>query len=315
MRKFLFLLISFFIMTIYSEAADNSDDENSIKLDTSETFKKDGDKKLEFDSTTTLKKDGDKKLEFDSTETLKRSNTKSTADIIKKIKEIIKKDPKKAELLTAKANDLTKLLKEAEKYKDIETAKACAKAANSLKTLAEFHSGKEISDRKLYQAYNDCKSVEKDIKKFKIRINSAKRNTPQAIKIRSFQFAAKDYLDKAKKATEQGKKAKAEYYNTCAKIKQNAADNYAQDPKIEAISKQQIKEAIAKYNQAYTQEIAVRFRNRAKKYREDDDTEKAEYYEKAASLKEKLAEAYDKDNKSLVKSLKKEYEELQKTKK
>ena len=106
-------------------------------------------------------------------------------DIIKKIKELIKADPKKAESLTAKANDITKLLKEAQKYKDIETAKACTKAVNSLKTMAKFHNGKKVSDKQLYNAYNDCKSIDNDIKKFKMRIESAKRNTPQAIKIRT----------------------------------------------------------------------------------------------------------------------------------
>ena len=62
-------------------------------------------------------------------------------------------------------------------------------------------------------------------------------------------------------------------------------------------------------------ETAARFKKRAKKYRDLDDEERTGYYEKAAALKEKLAEAYAKEDKSLIKSLQKEYKELQKTKK
>ena len=327
MKKFLFLLVSIFMMTICSEAKDSSDKKDSMELDTSNTlkkdgdkkmefdstttFKKDGDKKLEFDSTTTLKKDGDKKLEFDSTNTFENADTQSTADMIKKIKETLKKDPKQAELLTAKLKDVKKLLSEAKKYKDIDTEKICARAASCLKTLVDFHNGESVPDKKLYQAYIYSKNIEKDIKKSKLRVESAKRNTPQAIKIRKFQFAAKNDLEKAKKAEMQGKKALAEYYKTCAGIRQNAAKNYAKNPKIEESSKQQIKKAIAKYNHDYALETAARFRERAKKYRELEDEEKVKYYEKAIALKEKLAEAYTKGDKVLIKSIKRKYKTLQ----
>jgi hypothetical protein len=144
-------------------------------------------------------------------------------------------------------------------------------------------------------------------------VESAKRNTPQAVKIRKFQFAAKNNLEAAEKAEKQGKKALAEYYRTCAKIKQNAADNYAKNPKIEETARQQVKKAVTKYNQDYSLETAARFRSRAKKYQDSDDEEKAKYYEKAATLKEKLAEAYAKGDKTLIKSIQKEYETLQNT--
>ncbi len=349
MKKFLFLLISIFILNAYSEAEDSSENKDSMELDTSktlkkddkdkkgltldtsetfkkddkdkkgltldtsETFKKDGDKKLEFDSSTTLKRDGDKKLEFDSESTFKDANKQSTADIAKKIKETIQKDPKKAELLTAKIKEIQKLLKEAKKYKATGTVKACSKAAASLKILADFHNGKKVSDKKLYDAYNNSKNIEKDIKKIKLRIESAKRNTPQAIKIRKFQFAAKNDLEEAEKAKKRGKKALAEYYKTCAEIKQNAAKNYAKNPKIEETSKQQIKKAIAKYNYDYSLETAARFRQRAKECRDIGDEEKTKYYEKAVELKEKLAKAYAKGDKSLIRSIKKEYQALQNT--
>lgn len=325
MKIFLFLLISIFVTTAYSEAEEKDsikvdtsqtlkkDSEKKLELDTSSTFKKDGEKKLEFDATTTLKKDGEKKLEFDSDSTFKNVNTQSTADMVKKIKETIQKDPKEAELLTAKIKELKKLLSEAKKYKDFDTEKNCAKAVNSLNTLANFHNGKNVLDKKLYEAYNDSRTIDKDIQKFKLRIESAKRNTPQAVKIRKFQFAAKNDLEAAEKAEKQGKKALAEYYRTCAKIKQNTADNYAKNPKIEETGKLQIKKAVVKYNHDYALETAGRFRERAKKYRDAEDEEKAKYYEKAAALKEKLAQAYTKDDRSLIKSLQKEYESLQNT--
>jgi len=349
MKRFLFLLILFFIMAVYSEAEDGSGkkddmkldtsetlkkddkdkkdlkldtsetfkkddkDKDDLKLDTSETFKKDGGKKLEFDSSTTLKTDGDKKLEFDSSDTFKNADTQSTAEMIKKLKETIQKDPKKAELLTAKVKDIRKLMNEAEKYKDIDTQKACLKAVNCLKTLAAFHNGKKVSDKKLYEAYNAGKTIENDIKKFKLRIESAKRNTPEAIKIRKYQFAAKDDLERAQKAEKQGKKALAEYYRTCAKVKQNTADNYAKNPKIEETGKEQIKKAIAKYNHDYALETAGRFRARAKKYRDLGDEEKTRYYEKAVALKEKLAKAYAEDDRNQIKSIQKEYKALQDT--
>jgi hypothetical protein len=352
MKKFLFLLISLFIINAFCETTEKTDEKKKIELDTSETlkkgdskkgkieldtsetFKKDGDKKkMELDTSETFKKDGDKKkLEFDSADTFKKDGDKKSLefdidatfenadkgkaeDIIKKLKESIKKDPETAKLLLAKANEFKKLSKEAKKYKDIATAKDCTKLSTSLKTLAKFHDGKKVSDKKLYQAYNDCRHLEKNLKKIKLRIDSAKRNTPQAIKIRKFQYSAKYYLKKAKKAKKEGKKAKAEYYTLCAKIKKKAADTYAKKPKIELASKKQIKKAKAKYNHDLMKESAVRFRKRAAEYRKEDYEEKAIYYDKAADFKEKLAKAYIKENKSLVKSLQKEYETLQSTKK
>lgn len=317
-------------MIVSSEAADEKDsmefdttqtlkkddkDKKNLELDTTQTLKREGDKKLEFDATETLKRDGDKKLEFDSTTTFDSSNIKSFADIMAKVKESIKKDPKTAEALKAKAKDITKLLNESKKYKDTITAKECAKIINNIKTLAKFHADIKVSDKKLYKAYVDSKTLKRDLKKIKMRIASAKRNTPQSIKIRKFQISAKNYLRKAKEAAKQGKKAKTKYYNTCAKIKQKAAKTYAKNPKIETISKQQIKKAWTKYNHDSMKETANRFRKRAKEYREQDEESKAAYYEKAATLKEKLAKAYIKNNKKLVKTLKKEYETLQKIKK
>ena len=328
MKSFLFLLISLFIMIISSEAAEEKDsmeldttqtlkqdDKNKkkLELDTSETLKREGDKKLELDTSETLKRDGDKKLEFDSTATFDSSNIKSFADIMKKIKESMKKDPKTAEALKAKAKDVAKLLKESKKYKDSLTAKECAEIIDNIKTLVKFHTDAKVSDKKLYKAYVESKTLKRDIKKIKMRIASAKRNTPQAIKIRKFQISAKNYLRKAKEAAKQGKKARAQYYSTCAKIKQKAAKNYAKNPKIEEISKQQIKKAIAKYNHDYALETAARFRKRAKKYRGMGSKEKAEYYEKAIALKEKLAKAYAKDDKKLIKSIIKKYKALQET--
>ncbi len=232
-----------------------------------------------------------------------------------KVKESIKKDPKTAEALKAKAKDIAKLLKESKKYKDPTTAKECAKIIDNMKTLAKFHADIKVSDKKLYKAYIDSRTLKRDLKKIKMRIASAKRNTPQAIKIRKFQISAKNYLRKAKEAAKQGQKAKVQYYSTCAKIKQKAAKTYAKNPKIETISKKQIKKARAKYNHDSMKETADRFRKRAKECREQDEESKAAYYDKAAALKEKLAKAYIKNNKKLVRTLKKEYENLQKTKK
>lgn len=328
MKRFLFLLVSLFMMTVSSEAAEEKNsieidttqtlkkddkDKKKLELNTSETLKTDGGKKLEFDSSQTLKTDGGKKLEFDSTTTLDSSNIKSFADIMRKVKESIKKDPKTAEALKAKAKDITKLLNEAKKYEDPITAKECAKIIENIKTLAKFHADAKVSDKKLYKAYVDSKTLKNDIEQIKMRIASAKRNTPQAIKIRKFQIAAKNYSRKAKEAAKQGKKAKAQYYTTCAKIKQKAAETYAKNPKIETISKQQIRKAIAKYNHDYSLETAARFRKRAKECRAQGDKSKAAYYEKAVALKEKLAKAYAKDDKNLIKSIKKEYKTLQNT--
>lgn len=311
----IFLLIALFIMTIFYAAAEKSEEEDTVKLDTSETLKRDGDKKEEFDLTKTLNTDGVKKEEFDLSKTLNRSNMESSIEATEgKIKELIKKDPKTAKLLLAKAKDMTKLLKEAKKYKDKRTAKTCEKLINALKTMAKFHDGENVSDKKLYEAYNDCKYIKKDFKQINIHIASAKQNTPQAKKIRKFQRSAKNYLGKAQKAAKKGHKTEAEYYTSCAKFKQKAAATYAKNPKIEAICKKQIKKAQIKYNQDSMKESAARFRKLAQKYREEEYEERVEYYEKAAALKEKLANAYAEDNKSLVKSLKKEYEILQKTK-
>jgi hypothetical protein len=130
-----------------------------------------------------------------------------------------------------------------------------------------------------------------------------------------FQRSAKNDLRKAQIAVREGHKAKAEYYKTCAKLKQNASKVYAKNPKVEAVCKAEIKKSRAKYNHDSMKELAMRFRERAAEYRKQDDESKAEYYDKAAVLKEKLAEAYAKNNKSLVKSLQKEYETLQSTKK
>ena len=312
MKRFLFLLVSLFMMTVSSEAAE---EKNSIEIDTTQTLKKDDKdkKKLELNTSETLKTDGGKKLEFDSTTTLDSSNIKSFADIMKKVKESIKKDPKTAEALKAKAKDITNLLNEAKKYEDPITAKECAKIIENIKTLAKFHADAKVSDKKLYKAYVDSKTLKNDIEQIKMRIASAKRNTPQAIKIRKFQIAAKNYSRKAREAAKQGKKAKAQYYTTCAKIKQKAAETYAKNPKIETISKQQIRKAIAKYNHDYSLETAARFRKRAKECRAQGDKSKAAYYEKAVALKEKLAKAYAKDDKNLIKSIKKEYKTLQNT--
>jgi len=184
------------MMTVSSEAAE---EKNSIKIDTTQTLKKDDKdkKKLELDTSETLKKDGGKKLEFDSSATFDSSNVKSFADIMKKVKESIKKDPKTAEALKAKAKDIAKLLNEAKKYKDPITAKECAKIIENIKTLAKFHADAKVSDKKLYKAYVDSKTLKNDIEQIKMRIASAKRNTPQAIKIRKFQISAKNYLRKA----------------------------------------------------------------------------------------------------------------------
>lgn len=317
MKKFLFLMISFFIMTFFSEAADNSDNKSSLEVDTSNTLKKDSDKKpLNFDSSTTLNKDGQSSLKFDTTATFDRSSTKNTANATeKKIRELIKKDPKKVKTLLAKSTEMAKLSQEAKKYKDVRTAKNCSRIANSLKTLANFHNDKKVSDKNLYQAYNDCKSIEKDLKQIKLRLGSAKRNTPQARKIRSFQRSARDYLQKSQRAAQQGYKAKAEYYRTCAKLRQNAAKVYSKNPKIEDVCNARIKKARVKYNHDSMKELSVRFQKRAKKYREQGDEKRAAYYDKAAELKDKIADAYAKNNKDLVKSLQKEYEDLQKTKK
>ena len=316
MIKKIFLLIALFIMTAFYARAKASDDEETVKIDTSETLKKDDDKKIEeFDPSTTLKVDGDTKEDFDPTTTLDRSSNKEASKSAEeKIKELIKQDPKTAKLLLAKAKDMTKLLKEAKKYKATRTAKTCAKIINALKIMAKFHNGKKVSNKKLYQAYLNCKYIEKDIKQINIQITSAKRNTPLAKKIRKFQRSAKNYLKQAQRAAKKGNRAETAYYKTCAKFKQKAAAVYAKNPKIEAICKKQIKKAKIKYNHDSMKESAVRFRKLAKKYREDEYDEKVEYYEKAATLKEKLAKAYAKDNKNLIKSLKKEYETLQKTK-
>ncbi|MCK4983648.1 MAG: hypothetical protein KAS17_12030, partial [Victivallaceae bacterium] len=194
MKKFLFLLISLLIIITFSELT-AKDDEKSLEIDTSST----------------LKKDYKKSLEFDSDSTLNRSNMDKVSEAVeKKIKELIKKNPEKAKALLAKAKSVTQFLKEAEKFKDAKTAKICGKLANSLKTLAEYHEGKEVSDKKLYQAYNDCKFIAKEIRQIKLRVAAAKRNTPQAKKIRAFQRSAKHYLSKAKTANAQGYKAEAE---------------------------------------------------------------------------------------------------------
>jgi hypothetical protein len=313
MKKFLFFLITFLLLTTFSELT--AKDEESLKIDTADTLKKDdkkGKESFEFDATTTLKQDGKKSLEFDASSTLDRSNMEKVVKAgEKKIQELIKKDPKKAKILLAKAKSITQLLKEAKKFKDAKTAKTCGKLVNSLKTLAKFHENKKVSDKKLYQAYNACKSIEKDLKQIKVRIAAAKRNTPQAKKIRKFQRSAKHYLRKAKTASAQGYKAKAEYYKTCAQIKKKMAAK----PKTEAAGKKQIKKANIKYHRDASKESAIRFRKRAAKSREQDDTEKAQYYEKVAALKEKLSKAYAKNNKSLVKSLLKDYATLQKTRK
>jgi hypothetical protein len=330
MKKFLFLLISLLVITTFSELTAKDDEKSldvdtsdtskkegkgkKLEMDTSDTFKKDNDKEsLKLDTSDTFKKDNDKKsLKFDADATLDYSNTNKVPEAVeKKIKELIKKDPKKAKVLLAKAKDVTQLLKEAQKFKDAKIAKACEKLVKSLETLAKYHDGKEVSDKQLYQAYNDCKFIKKDIKQIEIRIAAAKRNTPQAKKIRKFQRSAKNYLSKAKTASTQGYKAKAEYYKTCAQIKKEMAAN----PKIEAAGKERLKKAKIKYNQDAAKESAIRFRKRAEESREQDDNEKAQYYEKVATLKEKLSEAYGKNNKSLVKSLLKEYKDLQKTKK
>jgi len=326
MKKSIFLLISLFMTIAFSELRAKEDEGSSVKLDTTETFKKDG-KKIEFDATETFKKDG-KKIEFDATETFKKDNKKSvefdatttldrnkteeTSEAVeKKIKELVPKDPKEAKKLLSKVSETQKLLKEAKKHEDTRSTKMCQKINAGLLTLISYHGGKEVSDKKLYQAYVSCKNIEKDLERIKLNVAVAKRNTPKARKIRKFQRLAKNYLAKAQKAEKQGHKAKAAYYRSCANIKKSVAANL----KKEEASKEQIKKAMHKYNIDAAKEYAERFKKRAAKYREYYNEGKAAYYDKAVTLKEKLAEAYAKNNKALVKSIQKEYEALQKTKK
>ncbi len=309
MKKHVFLLFAVFITAAFFEAA-AKDDENSLKIDIEKTLKTDDKKTPEFNPEDTFKTDDKKSLEFNIDDTFKRTKNESR-NPEKEIKEFLKKDKEKAKALYAQAKAVTQLLKEAKKFKDIRTAKLCGKIASGLKILAQFHEGKEISNRKLYKAYNDCKSFAKDIKQIKMRVAAAKRNTPQAIKIRKFQRSARSYFRKAEKAGRKGRKAEAEYYKTCALIKQKAAASYAENPGIEAASKKQLREARTKYKQESTKESAVLFRKRAAEQRKQDNIAKAQYYEKVANLKDKLAEAYAENNLKLAKTIQKEYRKLQ----
>ena len=315
MKNFLFLLIALFI-TAFSFESIAKDDDKSLKIDTENTLKGDDSKSEKFDSTTTLKgSSGTKKFEFDATNTLSGTNSKEkvVADSPEKnIKSDIPKDAKQVKALVPKIKDMAKLLVEAKKYKTASTVKLCKKIIAGLTTLTIYHEGtKEVTDKDLYKAYVACKYLKRDSARIKQTINLAKRNTPKAKKTRKFQRDAKSYLIKSKNAAKQGYKAKAEYYKTCAQIKKKVAENL----KHEAASKKQLKKAKQKYNQDAAKEYAVRFRKRAKKYAEDYEEEKAEYYTKAAALKDKLANAYAKNNKLSIKALQKEYRALQKTKK
>ena len=278
MKKVLFLLILFLVITSFSELT---------------------------------AKDSEKSLEFDSSSTLDRSNMDKAPKIVEKnIREIITKDPAKAKTLLAKIEQVTQFLEEAKKLKNAKTAEICEKFANSLKILADYHESKEVSDENLSQAYKDCEYIEKNISQIKLRIAAARRNTPQAKKIRKLKKSARKYLRKSKAASTQGYKAKAEYYKSCAQIKKKMAEN----PKAEATFKKLLKKAKAKYNNASTKESAIRFRRRATESRKQGDNKKAQYYENVATLKEKLSKAYAGNNKGLIKTLLKEYKKMKNTK-
>lgn len=318
-------------------------EKKKLELDKENTFKGDGNKKLEFDKDA-FKSDGGKKLEFnkdalksdgkkfdfDSSSTFdKGSSSKSSfkfdtdstfsgsgspsaaaGTTAQNIKERLQKNPEKAKILQARAADVEKLIKAAEASKDPDTIKACTDFAENLKTMAAFYAGQEVPNDKLFKAYNDCLDIEKEITRLKLRVNAAWSNTPEARKTREFQRSAVNDRNRAELAAQQGFKAKAEYYNTRARLKTQAVAAYAQDPQAEELCNAGLKAAWEKYQMDDAQESAARFRERAKAARNGGNNADAEYYEKVALLKEKLYNAYKNNAQDAVKSILMEYDKM-----
>jgi hypothetical protein len=342
MKKLLFTFVSFSLIAFALTAEEK---EKSIKVDTSETLKKDSEsKKLELDKDSTFKSDGKKKLElnkdtfksdskklefdtsntfskgssgkssisFDTDSTFSSSGSKSASagTTAQNIKERLSKNPEIGKLLQAKAAEMEELTKRAQATKEPNTIKACTEFTASLKTMADFHAGKEVPDEKLLKAYKDCQDVGKEISQLKQRVVTAGRNSPAARKIRTFRRSAASDFSQAQMAARQGYKAKAEYYNTRAKLQTQAAATYAQDPQAEKTCNEGIQAAWKKYQMNDAQESAARFRRRAKDAGKRGDKKDADYYEKVALLKERLHDAYKNNNQDSVKSIQKEYAKL-----
>ena len=245
-----------------------------------------------------------------------------------KVEEVLKKDPKKAKSLRKKSRELAKLAAQARRFKDAETAKKCSSLSQSLAILADFHEDKKEQDKKNpknkaktekkpsktpEEANRDCKKVDQQIKQLRLKVSFARYKTPEGKKQRKFQLGARNYYRKAKNSVRRGRKSEAEYYTICGKILDNAAKNY-KDKNIEESCKNQLREARNKYLEKSTLESAARFEKRANSMRKINDTERAQYYDKVATLKKKMAKAYGKGNTKEVKSLWKEYQELKKNK-
>jgi len=328
-KKLLFILTAFFVSVFFLAAEDKAEEEKKPEAEAAEASKKEDEKKkLEIDKESTLKKDN-KTFEFDSSNTLDKGK-KSTLDFdtastlsgsssslsvnttVKNIRERLRQSPEKAKILQAKAVYVAKLKKEAETTGNPAAVKACADFAESLKNLGDFYAGqgKDVSNEKLFKAYNDCRYLERGISQLKLLVANAKYNAPAAKKIRKFQRAAANYRDRARMAARQGYKAKAEYYSTCAELKGQAAVAYAKDPKIEERCNDGIKVARNKYLMNDAKESAARFRRRAQDARARGDKTNAEYNEKVAILKERLYNAYKSNDASAVKAILKEYGEM-----
>lgn len=236
---------------------------------------------------------------------------KTVQDKVRQVEIILRKDPAKLKGLANQVKKLEKLAQDAKKLRDFKTVKLCRQLDSCFKTLIKLHQGKRLSPNDLSKL-SRYGFISKDFEQIKKRVATANRNTPQGQNILKFKRAAENYLRKAKNAEVAGYKSKVEYYNACAEIKKELALKYADNPKIEAVYKKQLKKLKVKYNQEYAKELAVRYLKRAQTMRKQNNISKAEYYEKAAALKEKLSKAYAEKNYKLVKSIKKEYQLLQK---
>ncbi|MDD5726995.1 MAG: hypothetical protein PHV59_00385 [Victivallales bacterium] len=231
----------------------------------------------------------------------------------KTTQELIKKDPEQAKTLHAKAKIAAALTEEAKKLKDAETVKFGQLLADHLETVARFQEGGNVAEKDLNAAYQDYRLAEDRIAQLKLRLDFAKRNTPEARKIREFGRAVANYRDRAEIAAKLCQYAEAEYYRTCARINAGLAQEYARNPAAETAARTQLKKARLKYLQDSARESAGRFRQRAEEMRRVNNPAKAEYYDKVVVLKEKMAEAYAKSDYAAARTLQKEYRKLQDT--
>lgn len=289
MRKI--LLLTFFMAAVFSLFASSKDD----TMTTDNIFNADDKVKMDIDLNTTLEK---------------KDNNEQAKPAVN-IRETLKKDPEAAKKLEPQLKELNTILSEAKRYRNAAIAKSIEQLINSVKTMQLYHNDKEVKDAALTAAYNNLLTLNSAIARIKMQLKIAKQNNPRIRKIRELRRLAQNYYSRSATAATLGQKTKAEYYKNCARIIENAALNYAKNPKIEATAKAQLQKAEAKYNHDDAKESAVRFRKRAERERKQGNDAKAEYYDKVADLKERLAKAYATNNSSLVKSILQEYRKLQ----